>query len=57
MAIEIKELVLRVSVNKSIQQAQDQYVTKHELSKNRKAMTDEILRKVETMLRDAAERR
>lgn len=57
MAIEIRELVVRVAVNKSLQQSQEQFITRLEFQRNRKVMTDEILRKVQVMLRDAVERR
>lgn len=57
MAIEIRELVVRVAVNKSLQQSQEQFLTRLEFQRNRKVMTDEILKKVQVMLRDAVERR
>jgi len=57
MAIEIRELVVRVAVNKSFQHDQEQFLTRQEYIRSRKMMTDEILRKVEVMLRDAVERR
>lgn len=57
MAIEIRELVVRVAVSKSFQSEQEQFLTKMEFQRNRKALTDDILRKVERMLRDSIERR
>ena len=57
MAIEIRELVVKTTVIRKIQQADTDFVTKSDLKRFRKEILDEAADKTRSILDDIRERR
>lgn len=57
MAIEIRELVVKTTIIKTIQQGDTDFVTKSDMKRFRKDFLDEAMDKVRNILDDIRERR